>query len=317
MSNDEKLSHLKFKGEMWTVCNGLCECELVVLDRSWLMEGRPQSCDGRALTFWTLSSPESSIPMRYYCPPTFIFTANSTYQRHHDALLRFLSSSSNASVSGFATAMEGRSPDLVHGLVLHRSDVPGDNRMACISHAAFWIVQFCPKGKSAMVWYDYCHMRYSNVNFFGMVNSDVYFTMANSDDTLDVNVFTSLLGGLLDSLSSNATSDPSGLLFATEEMRFNDRQKIYGLVQCTRHISASACMNFLSTAMSRIPSCCDRKVGGRVVMASCKVRYEMYHFFYGLVGPHPSPDAVGASPPASPPASIVLPPSNAVHSWYP
>ncbi|KAF3777376.1 putative cysteine-rich repeat secretory protein 17 [Nymphaea thermarum] len=251
-------------------------------------------------------------PMRYYCPTTSNLTANSTYQRNRDALLRSFSTSSNASISGFATATEGRSPDLVHGLVLCRGDVPGDNCMACISYAAFWIVQFCPKGKSAMVWYDSCHMRYSDVNFFGMV-TDVYFTMENPENTLDVNLFNSLLGVLLDTLSSNATSDPSGRLFATGETRFNDRQKIYGLVQCTRDLSASACTNCLSTAMSRIPSCCDRRRGGRVVTASCNVRYELYNFFYGLVGPQPSLEAVGVSAPASPPATFALPPSNAAY----
>ncbi|XP_049936326.1 uncharacterized protein LOC116263642 [Nymphaea colorata] len=156
-------------------------------------------------------------------------------------------------------------------------------------------------------------MRYSDVNFFGMVNTDVSFTMANLENTLDVNLFNSLLGVLLDSLSSNATSDPSGRLFATAETRFNDRQKMYGLVQCTRDLSASACTNCLSTAMSRIPSCCDRRRGGRVVTASCNVRYELYNFFYGLVGPQPSLEAVGVSAPASPPASIALPPSNAAY----
>ncbi|KAF3774874.1 Cysteine-rich receptor-like protein kinase 25 [Nymphaea thermarum] len=261
------------------------------------------------------ASPESSMPnpIQYYCPPTSNFTTNSTYQRNRDALLRSFSSSSNASVSGFATATEGRSPDLVHGLVLCRGDVPEDNCMACISQAAFWIVQLCPKCKSAMVWYDYCHMRYSDVNFFGMVITDGFFTMPNQDNTLDVNLFNSLLGVLLDSLSSNATSDPSGRLFATGETRFNDRQKIYGLVQCTRDISAVACMNCLTTAVSEIPSCCDRKVGGWVVTASCNVRYEMYKFLYGLVGPQPSLEPVGASAPASPPASIALPPSNAAY----
>ncbi|KAF3771660.1 Cysteine-rich receptor-like protein kinase 19 [Nymphaea thermarum] len=223
------------------------------------------------------ASPESGMPkpMRYYCPPTSNFTANSTYQRNRDSLLRSLSSSSNASVSGFATATEGRSPDQVHGLVLCHGDVPGDNCTACISYAAFWIVQLCPKGKSAMVWYEYCSMSYSDVNFFGMVNNDVCFAVSNIDSTLDANIFTSLLRVLLDSLSSNLTSDPSGRLFAIGETRFDDRHKIYGLVQCTRDISASACMNCLSTAISRIPSCCNGKVGGRVVTASCKVRYEI------------------------------------------
>ncbi|KAF3777378.1 putative cysteine-rich receptor-like protein kinase 33 [Nymphaea thermarum] len=182
----------------------------------------PTFCEGKQggrVVKASCTSPESSMPkpMRYYCPTTSNFTANSTYQRNRDALLRSFSSS-NTSVTGFATATEGRSPDLVHGLVLCGGDVPGDNCMACISYAAFWIVQFCPKGKSAMVWYNYCYMRYSNVNFFGMVTSDVYFNMSNTDDMLDANLLASLLRVLLGSLSSNATSDPSGRLFASGEL---------------------------------------------------------------------------------------------------
>ncbi|XP_020207067.1 cysteine-rich receptor-like protein kinase 10 [Cajanus cajan] len=57
----------------------------------------------------------------------------------------------------------------VYGLYDCRGDVVGYFCQFCVSNAAREAPRLCPNSVSAMVWYDYCILRYSNENFFGKV----------------------------------------------------------------------------------------------------------------------------------------------------
>ncbi|KAF3777377.1 Cysteine-rich repeat secretory protein 38 [Nymphaea thermarum] len=242
----------------------------------------------------------------FICSTSPSFTTNSSYQKNLNTVL--FSLTSNASKNGFTTATAGQSPDQAYGLALCRGDVSPSDCASCTSDAAKEIVNHCPNGKSAIVWYDNCLLRYSGGDFFGVVDTAHEFYLWNPDYISDSTLLNSLLGSLMNNLTSTATADPSGRLYAAGHTKFNESQDLYGLVQCTRDLSSSQCANCLKDALSKIPTCSDGMQGGRVVEASCSVRYEIYRFFNDLGTAQPSPPNGTASAPANPP--VGAPPSS-------
>ncbi|XP_031499974.2 cysteine-rich receptor-like protein kinase 10 [Nymphaea colorata] len=253
---------------------------------------------------------KATNPLYTLCPTTSNYTANSTFQRNLNTL--FLSLSSNASINGFTTATAGETPDEVYGLVLCRGDVSAADCANCTSDATTQILQRCPSSKSSIIWFDNCFLRYSDQSFFGTVNTGFRYYMWNQNNVSDPTLFNSQLGNLMANLSSTATTDSSGRLFAAGETKFNDFQKIYGLVQCTRDLSSDGCSGCLSEGIGAIPACCNGKQGGRVLMPTCNIRYEVYPFFNASAINQPSQSPTGvASPPAGQPSGVSPPPSNA------
>jgi len=50
-------------------------------------------------------------------------------------------------------------------------------------------------------------------------------------------------------------------------------------MQCTPDISYLDCNQCLDQAIASLPSCCENKIGGRVIRPSCILRYESYRFY--------------------------------------
>ncbi|MCI30498.1 cysteine-rich receptor-like protein kinase, partial [Trifolium medium] len=85
--------------------------------------------------------------------------------------------------------------------------------------------------------------------------------------------------------------------FATANVTGPNFQEIYSLMQCTPDLSNLDCNQCLDEAIARLPSCCEEKVGARVIRASCTLRYEKYGFYELTVPPRQPP------PPPPPPSS--------------
>ncbi|EEF43939.1 conserved hypothetical protein [Ricinus communis] len=81
------------------------------------------------------------------------------------------------------------------------------------------------------------------------------------------------------------------------------REKIalitYDECMYTQDLSVASCNNCLQTAVGYLSSCCNGAQGGRVILPSCKVRYELYPF-YGIVAPSPSSPSVVPAPSLTP-----------------
>ncbi|OIT35706.1 cysteine-rich receptor-like protein kinase 10 [Nicotiana attenuata] len=90
-----------------------------------------------------------------------------------------------------------------------------------------------------------------------------------------------------------------GKKFATKEANFSSPEKLYTLAQCTPDLSDSSCDRCLSTAIGNLPRHGSR--GGRVLLPSCNVRYELYSFYNVTAVALPPPPPVRLSPP--PPSS--------------
>ncbi|KAJ6416424.1 hypothetical protein OIU84_002309 [Salix udensis] len=253
------------------------------------------------LSLATITQAQDPKYLVYSCPDTTTFTRNSTYQANLNRLLSSLSSNSTRNnINGFYNVSAGKYPDEVYGMFLCRGDVSNSVCRNCVNFATKDVLQKCPIGKVATIWYDECELRYSNRNFFfsAEYDSSVSFTNINCV-TVEPERFNKLVASTLNNISTRAASAPSGdKKFAVQQANYNS-QILYTLVQCTPDLSTSDCRRCLEYAISKLGKCCDRKQGGIVIFASCNFRYELYEFYNATAAAEavPAPPPVALSPP--------------------
>ncbi|KAK8524845.1 hypothetical protein V6N12_029699 [Hibiscus sabdariffa] len=119
-----------------------------------------------------------------------------------------------------------------------------------------------------------------NQKFFGHIDNGNTFFMWNLNNVSEPQAFNHKTKQLLTELANEAYANPK--LYAAGETEFYGSNKLYGLTQCTRDLSASDCKKCLDGIIGELPSCCDGKQGGRVVGGSCYFRYEIYPFLNSL-----------------------------------
>jgi hypothetical protein len=215
----------------------------------------------------------------HFCSNT-TFTANSTYQSNLDLVLSSLSSKATP-VTGFSNASAGE----VSGLFLCRGDVNTPVCQDCVAYAAKEILERCLLQKGAIIWYDECLLRYSNFSIFSTINYDPGQKLPNpqSIQEADRERFSRLMDSTLISLATRASDSVTGKKFATKEVEFNSSlaasQTLYSLVQCTPDLSVYDCYKCLRVTIGTLPSCCDGRQGGRVLLPSCNIRFEVYPFY--------------------------------------
>ncbi|XP_049936611.1 cysteine-rich receptor-like protein kinase 15 [Nymphaea colorata] len=194
---------------------------------------------------------------------------------------------------GFAEATAGEGPETVYGLVQCRRDIDNVTCNACISAATDQIVHpYCGTSMDAIIWYEKCQLRYSNTNFFRLLNSDDYGNSSTGHKAQDPEALYYKLASLLKSnLTSEATREPSGTMFATGEMQYTNLETLYGLVQCTGDTSLNDCKECLNSIISQIRSTCNGEEGCEIVTGSCRVRYDTRLFYGTTTTPTPSPPA--------------------------
>ncbi|XP_077243471.1 cysteine-rich receptor-like protein kinase 25 isoform X2 [Tasmannia lanceolata] len=240
-------------------------------------------------------------PLFQFCLNTGNYTSNSTYQTNLNLLLSTLSS--NATRTGFYNATIGQSPDTVYARARCSGDVTPAECGSCVDTASQDIMQLCPYRKSAVIFYDGCHLRYSNLRISPTDNSPRFY-MWNTQNVSNPTRFNETLGNLMDILISRAVVASSPHNFASGQLNSTSLQTVYGFVQCDPDLSGNECSRCLQGAVSEIPTCCGGKQGGRVVGIICNFRYEINPFVEATqVAPAPAP--LPPSPPPLPP-----PPAN-------
>jgi len=114
------------------------------------------------------------------------YTTNSTFHSNLNLLLASLSSTS----STFFNDTKGSVPaDLAYGLVLCRGDVTPSDCGTCIKNAAQDILSLCPKSKKATAWYDNCQLRYADIDFLSVVDTNGSYVLVNMQNVTDPNTF--------------------------------------------------------------------------------------------------------------------------------
>ncbi|TYG65491.1 hypothetical protein ES288_D06G189900v1 [Gossypium darwinii] len=251
----------------------------------------------------SLSSEAAVVFLYHDCNPnTTTYTRNSPYRRNLNILLSSFQSNSTRQ-SGFYNLTVGQAPpDIVYGLFLCRGDVTKEICRECVRTASGQILQRCPNRKTALVYYDECTIRYSNSSFFSEWEQEPVLELLNTGNVSQPERFMQLLGNTMNEIATRAAKgDQLGKKYATQEVNFTAFQTLYTLAQCTPDLSVSDCQTCLTTAITYLPNCCLGKQGGRVVFASCNVRYELYPFYRFTaqqLPPPPPPKPVLHSPPA-------------------
>ncbi|XP_024983640.1 putative receptor-like protein kinase At4g00960 [Cynara cardunculus var. scolymus] len=237
----------------------------------------------------------------HICQNATTYTPNSSYARNLDATISSLSNRNSG--YGFFNSSEGQGPDTANAISLCRADVDPDLCRSCLNDSIVQLRQACPNQREAITYYDICLLRYSNATILGNfdMNKNVVY-LSNVNNASNKAQFNAALRPLMNQLSSQAAVGGSLLKFAMGNTSGPDFATIRGLAQCVPYLSEQQCNTCLESAINRIPSCCDGKIGGRVFTASCNIRFEIYQFDINtsFIPPPPSPPSPPPSPPVEP-----------------
>ncbi|KAL9321671.1 hypothetical protein ACSQ67_009724 [Phaseolus vulgaris] len=233
------------------------------------------------------SSNSQPLDYRYACLDQSSVPPSAAYKTNINNLFTSLSSDS-ATSNGFGNGTSGIDQDMVYGLYLCRGDVNTSLCHSCVQNSSILVMQHCPNNASAILWYPFCLVRYSNQNFFGnltirpripMFDATQNFTSAGEYDS-DAQV---LMNGLIQ-IGSEAP-----LMFGTHMFNINGTQRRYGWVQCSRDITPEECRTCLSNMLEDVENCCQEKKVWRVFSPSCIVMYETQPFFSNGTDSAPAP----------------------------
>ncbi|KAF5474710.1 hypothetical protein F2P56_006587 [Juglans regia] len=227
------------------------------------------------------ATPASGDPLFTFCNTEISiknYTLNSPFENNLKLLLGSLPS--NTSLTGFNNTSTGEDSDRVYGQALCRGDVNSTVCRNCIQTATKEILKQC-RSEDAMIWFELCQVRYSFQNFF---SSMVYTGKYPEQNRMQKNIsnpvhLEQVLTYLMNNISNETAFDPSTRMFATGEIKFSRKKRIYGLVQCTTDISEESCYNCLQSAFRELQACCFYRQGGIIVSRNCNMRFELYRFY--------------------------------------
>ncbi|KAK9064206.1 hypothetical protein SSX86_015586 [Deinandra increscens subsp. villosa] len=234
------------------------------------------------------------------CDENANFTINGTYQSNLDDALSSLTSDTSIRY-GFYNRSVGQTPDQVNAIGLCRGDVEPADCRNCINEAGTRLREICPNQKGAIVWYNNCMIRYSNVTILGADPDTRAAQIASNRNTAsNVDEFNQGLNRLLPQLRAEASSGGSLRKFAANSTNGPGFSTIYAYMQCTPDLSEIQCDNCLGSALGFIP---NGSVGVRIYYPSCLLRYEDSRFLNATVDlAPPSPPPTQSSPPPRSPS---------------
>jgi hypothetical protein len=232
------------------------------------------------LSLLSLTSEAAPTYASHYCSNSTFFNPNSTYQANLKLLLSSLSSNATRQDGFYKTTVGQSPPDIIIGLLLCRGDLTAAACQDCISNATKDIQNRCPFDKVVLIWYDECTLSYTNESYLNdLVPFENMFTTNQSVLEAELDQFNGLLAGTMKSLAQTAANSQSNKRFATSVNKFTNSLTLYSLVQCTPEMSVSLCLTCLESAIASLPTCCNGKLGGKVLLPSSNIRYELYPFF--------------------------------------
>lgn len=233
------------------------------------------------------SNSQQPLDYRYACLDESSAPPSTSYQTNLNNLFTSLSSDS-ATSNGFGNRTSGVNQDMVYGLYLCRGDVNTSLCNTCVQNSSILLMQHCPNNASAILWYPYCLLRYSNENFFGNLTLRPRIPMFDAtQNSTSAGEFDSDAQVLMNGLIQIGSEAP--LKFGTHMFNINGTQRRYGWVQCSRDITAEECRTCLSNMLEDVDNCCQEKKVWRIFSPSCIVMYETQPFFLNGTDSAPPP----------------------------
>ncbi|GMY37003.1 cysteine-rich receptor-like protein kinase 10 [Fagus crenata] len=209
------------------------------------------------------------------------FSPNSIYQSNLNSLLSSISSNATQNLEFYNTTSGQNTSEPVYGLYDCHGDVTIQVCRTCVVAAVKEIKNKCSREKIAVIWYGDCLLRYSNRSFFSTVDEKPKFGFFNTQNVTDQDKFNKLLNMTMIDLARATTSNVSigDKKFRTKQVNISLFQTLYNLVQCTPDLNSTGCNSCLLAAINLLPWCCSGNQGGRILLPSCYIRYELYPFY--------------------------------------
>ncbi|KAI3887946.1 hypothetical protein MKW92_036702, partial [Papaver armeniacum] len=209
------------------------------------------------------------------------YTANGTYGTNLKLLLSTLSTTfTNIRTiprHGYLNITIGRNPNTVYGSLHCRQDIELAICLVCVHIATERVMQDsgCPNKKRAIMFYNGCVLRYSDENYFSILNEEPSTVITYLDNRRITNqvqyidIVTRLLDELVFEAVPNTSVSPS--FYAARSANYPRFSPVYAMVQCTPDLTPSLCNTCLRSALMRLPS--DAQ-GARIFFPSCSLRFE-------------------------------------------
>ena len=180
--------------------------------------------------------------------------------------------------NGFYKTKTGKKSKRVYGLIQCRGDISADHCSNCTKNSLTVALNECPKSKEVLVWFSWCFLRYSDHDFFGVMEQ-TSILLTNNTDFDDPSVISKGLD-LVSGLAFKVQKRP--LLFQTAVMDVGKSGKRYGMVQCNRDISSSDCVKCLESQLVAFRTMIGNKRDWEVYGSSCFMWYHDYPFYFNF-----------------------------------
>ncbi|XP_047175004.1 cysteine-rich receptor-like protein kinase 10 isoform X3 [Vigna umbellata] len=210
------------------------------------------------------------------CNNTAQQTLSTAYQTNLDRILTWMSSDSGTS-NGYNITTIGSNNSSVYGLYYCGGGLAGYFCHVCISTAARETPRLCSNRVSAVVWNDYCLIRYSNEEFFGKAMTYPTWHVLG---TKNISNITEIQIGedFLRSLIRKATNGTNQLYYK-DGFNLSATESRYSVVQCSRDLTNEVCRQCLEDILAELHKCCEQKLVWNIWSGSCLIRYDDYMFY--------------------------------------
>ncbi|CAH8360608.1 unnamed protein product [Eruca vesicaria subsp. sativa] len=249
----------------------------------------------------TMSQPEH---MSTFCNPIENFTQTSLYEANRDLLLSSLRTRSL--LGTYSNATVGLSPNTVHGMFLCRGDTTATSCSDCVQTATIEIATNCSLNTGAVIYYQECMVRYSNVNFFSVLEVRPSIVLYSIRSAPNSDTFNETLAVKFNALILSVSSSSSVPYFVEDQERVTQgtegSYELESMVQCSPGLDRFNCTVCLRFALLRVSTCCGSPGSAFLFTPKCLLRYQTS----ALPSPPLSPPPL--SPPPPPPPALFLPP---------
>ncbi|XP_014491813.1 cysteine-rich receptor-like protein kinase 10 isoform X3 [Vigna radiata var. radiata] len=237
-----------------------------------------QTCFGFFLLLsWgiTVTEAKTQIFMGSNCQNTSQEPLSIAYQANLDKILAWMSSDA-ATSKGYNHTSIGINTT-VYGQYDCRGDVAENFCQFCVSFASREAPKRCPNRVSAIVWYEYCMLRYSNESFFGKILTHPTWHALGTKNVSNMEEVRRG-EGFVKSMITKATQE-SNHLYYLGSFNLSSTQKRFGMVHCGRDLSNAACRQCLEALLEQTHKCCEQNIGWFIWSGTCMIRYDDQMFY--------------------------------------
>ncbi|AAF19715.1 F2K11.8 [Arabidopsis thaliana] len=212
------------------------------------------------------------------------FTQTSSYKANRETLLSSLRDRS--SLGTYSNATIGLSPDTVYGMFLCRGDLTKTSCSDCVKTATLEITKNnnCTSRKTALIFYEECMVRYSNVSFFTLVELDGPYVAKYSLATFPTSLFSSFqqtlsnkVEQLIILIASKSSLSASTPYYVKDISRVNELEGSYTLdtvVQCSPDLDPANCGVCLRLVVKGLSGCCTNARFAQFYLSKCFLKYD-------------------------------------------